>query len=245
MRLTKYIYIVIIVSLILSCGGGDDGTSGPPTPPDVMSPVATTLIFPEDDTVCNISEILSETQSRVTFQWNNSENTDSYELSIRNLNTGNILTSITNNTGSNIIESPLIIQRGTPYEWSVISMAEGTTETATSQTFRFFNEGPGLESFAPFPAEAVLPIQGNTANIAAGNMVTLEWTTSDIDNDITDFEVFFDTANPPVNNAGQVTESTIDVAVELNQIYFWQIITRDSNGNSSNSPIFQFRTPSN
>jgi hypothetical protein len=237
MKLKNNIFFSIIALLIASCGGSGSGSDDEPTIPEILSPAAASLIFPEDDTVCNISEILSETQSRVTFQWNASENTDSYELRVRNLNTGNVLTSTSNTT-----ESPLIIQRGTPYEWSVISLANGTNETATSASFRFFNEGPGLENFAPFPAEAVLPIPGSTVS-SSNSMTMLEWSASDIDGDINEFEIFLDTVNPPLESVGITQNTNIEINITTDQIYFWQIITRDGQGNASMSPIFQFRTP--
>jgi len=71
--------------LMLSCGGGSDDTTSEPEP--VMPPLATTLIFPENNTECNEGEIISDTESRVTFRWNASEFTDSYIVHLTNLNT--------------------------------------------------------------------------------------------------------------------------------------------------------------
>jgi hypothetical protein len=154
----KYITPVILLMLTISCGGSSENNDddGPepiaPTPP----PEAAILVFPENNTECNISEVLSNTQSTVPFLWNPSQNTDTYQISIRNLNTNTIVISqvVTNP------EADITLERGTPYEWSIESRANGTNETASSSSFRFFNEGPGIQNYAPFPAKAINPARG-------------------------------------------------------------------------------------
>ena len=236
MRL-KRVLVYSTVLLVISCGGGDGGDGGNPNPqpPEIQAPSAATLVFPEDNTECNISEVLSDTQSVVPFEWNASENTDSYRINITNLNT-NVLVI------SNTVPSPeamITLERGTPYAWFVVSQANGTNETATSATFRFFNEGPGIENYAPFPAEAVSPARGST--IATTNMVGLEWSASDIDNDALSFTVLFDTNENPTTEVGTLTETTLEVATSPGTTYFWRVITMDSANNSSQSEVFQFR----
>jgi len=233
----KYILPFIAISLFISCGGGggDDTPPPPPPPPAVPDPAAANLVFPEDNTECNISEVLSETQSTVTFMWEASENTDTYEVNIRNLNSNTTIMTTTANT-----EAPITIERGTPYEWFVVSSANGTNVTASSTMFRFFNEGPGIENYAPFPADAVNPARG--ANLdASTTMVTLEWSSGDIDDDIIDFEVFFGTESVPTTSLGSTAANTADATVASGQTYFWRVISRDDHGNSSQSEIFQFR----
>jgi len=235
----KYITLFCFISaFVLSCGGGDSGGGStpptPPPPPPVAAPSAATLIFPEDNTECNISDVLSDTQSTVTFQWNASENTDTYEVQVRNLNSNNTLTAFSNTT-----EVPITIERGTPYEWSVISSANGTNETATSAAFRFFNEGPGIENYAPFPADVIAPARGSTVPVST---VSLQWLGGDIDDDITGFEILFGTDSDPTNSIGSTTDETIDVDVMANTVYFWRVISTDGANNASTSEIFEFRT---
>jgi len=233
MRLVRFLLFGAVL-LILSCGGSDNGGDPDPQPPVIPAPSAATLIFPENNTECNISTVLSDTQSTVTFRWNASENTDSYVVILRNLNTNTIITG-----EATIAEAPITIQRGTPYEWSVVSEADGTNETATSETFRFFNEGPGIENYAPFPAEAVSPGRGET--ITSTNMVTLEWNATDIDNDALSFMVLFDTNAEPTTEIVAVTGNTTEVMTTPGTTYFWRVIATDSANNTSESEIFQFR----
>tara|TARA_R110002051_G_scaffold644_1_gene3191 strand:+ start:2402 stop:3115 length:714 start_codon:yes stop_codon:yes gene_type:complete len=235
MKTVKIPYILLCL-VIMACGGGDSGGGTPvvPTPEPVASPLATTLIFPENNKECTEGEVRNETQSIVNFQWNNSENTDSYEVNLKNLNNNNI-----SKTNSNTNSVNITLQRGVPYEWFVVSKAAGTNITANSSVWKFYNQGIGIENYAPFPAEAVNPKRG--ANLSPSTSVTLEWLGSDIDNDIIGYEILFDTNSTPNTVLGTTTETTMDATVISNQIYYWRVTTIDSRNNSSTSEIFQFR----
>ncbi|MEJ1224116.1 hypothetical protein [Sediminicola sp. 1XM1-17] len=234
MKTLKQIYLFPILMLI-SCGGGDSGgTPVVPPPEPVPSPLSATLIFPENNKECTEGTVENETQSTVNFQWNSSENTDSYEVNLKNLNTNNSQ-RVPASTNAVLIT----LNRGTPYEWSVTSKATGTNTTAQSEVWKFYNQGPGIENYAPFPADAVFPKRG--ANLASTNQVTLQWTGSDIDDDIASYSILLDTLEIPVAELGTTTENSIEATVSPGQTYFWQVITIDSQGNSSNSEIFSFR----
>ncbi|MFD2588419.1 hypothetical protein ACFSQJ_15895 [Croceitalea marina] len=227
-------FSLVISSCSSSSSGGSDDT---PPPPVVTPPSAVTLVFPENNTECNEGVVSSTdiTKSTVNFQWNASQNTDSYTVNLRNLNTNASFP-----TNSTTTSAQITIDRGTPYEWSVTSRATGVNETATSSAFKFFNEGPGIESHAPFPAEAISPSRG--ANLTATTTVNLEWEASDVDNDIASFEVFFGTETNPTTLVGNGPERNLDnIAVTSGTTYYWKIITSDRAENKSTSEIFQFR----
>lgn len=232
--------ILFIVACSSSSGGGSDDNDpmgGNDDPDPVPAPTSATLVFPEDDTECNTGVVdpADESVSTVTFEWNASQNTDSYTVTVTNLNTSTVT-----NMNSNSTEADITIERGVPYEWFVTSRAQGTTETAVSATFRFYNEGAGIENYAPFPAEAVNPARG--ANIAASATVTLEWSASDVDDDIVEYEVFFGTDADPQTSLGTTAESSFpDVAITTGTTYYWRVVTTDSQGNTSTSEVFQFR----
>jgi len=230
-----YSLLIGVLFLLAACGGGgDDPGTEPPPVVVVTPPSAATLIFPENNTECNEGEILNDSQSSVRFQWNASQNTDSYELTLRNLNNNN-----TARTNANTNEATITLLRGTPYEWFVISRANGTSETATSPTWKFYNQGPGVENYAPFPAEVVRPARG--ATVGATGTVLLEWTASDVDNDLSTFDVYFDTVETPVTLVGTTSETSLETAISANTVYYWRIVSRDSQGNTSESEVFEFR----
>ncbi|WP_373517140.1 hypothetical protein [Pricia sp.] len=237
----RHLVAVLIAILFASCGGGDDGggddgggsTPGP-DPDSAPAPLAAVLIFPDNNLECNEGSILSESQSNVTFEWNAAQNTDSYEVTVVNLNTN------TNQTSNSATTSKTItLERGSPYEWFVVSKANGTDKTATSPKWKFYNQGPGIENYAPFPADAVNPKRGET--LQATTKITLEWLGNDVDNDIESFEVFFGTEKDPTVSLGATAESTMEATVVSNQIYYWKVICTDSQGNTSQSEIFEFR----
>ena len=242
----KFYAISMLFLFLLSLGacsssGGDDDTSPPPPtgggdddPVVVPDPLAATLVFPEDDTECNEGTAINDEESTVTFQWNESQNTDSYSVTITNLNTGNSF-----NTVANTNEASITILRGTPYEWLVTSRANGTNETAQSATFRFYNEGPGVENYAPFPAEAINPTRGITLP-SSTTSVTLEWSASDIDEDIIVYEVFFGPQDS-IASQGATTDTTMELSVQSGNIYEWSIIVKDSQDNTSTSETFLFQ----
>ena len=223
------------LALTASCGGSGEGGGDPdPEPIPVPAPSAATLVFPADNTECNEGEILSDTQSRVLFQWNASQNTDSYQVNLINLNTNS--TALTNSTTN---EAEITLLRGVPYEWFVVSRANGTNETATSAAWRFYNAGAGITNYAPFPAEAVSP--GRGATISTASTVTLEWTGNDIDNDIVSYNLYFGTADPPALLETGITTTSFEVSVASGLTYYWQVETVDSAGNQTLSELFNFR----
>ena len=222
---------------LTACSGGDGGDGGDggntPTPTPNPEPKAATLIFPDNNSTCVEGVIVSEANNRITFQWSEAENANSYTLTIRNLNTGTEL-----NQAANTNQAAVTLQRGTPYQWFVVSKAQGSTATATSSTWKFFNAGDGISNYAPFPAEAVAPARG--AQIPTAETVTLQWNADDVDDDITGFDIYVDTSSDFTAAPTSTEENTLDITVASGQTYFWKVITFDSAGNNSQSEIFEF-----
>ena len=239
MKILKYTSIIVLLNLLLvSCGGGSDNENPvDPVVPVLLDPDAASLVFPEDNTECNegIVNTNDETKSTVTFQWLASENTDSYEIKLKNLVTGSITTAT-----STTNQKDVSINRGTPYEWYVNSLANGTASTATSNTWSFYNQGQGIENYAPFPAVAINPQRGSTITNTATS-ITLEWTTSDVDDDIVSYEVLFDTAEIPITSLGVSDVPNIEATITSGTTYYWVVITKDSFDNTSISELFEFR----
>ncbi len=225
--------VVFSFLILVSCGGGDDD---PATivPGPIPDPEASSLVFPENDKECNQGAVKNNIQSDVTFEWNTSKNTDSYEINLKNLNTGT-----TTKTTSSTNKVTITILRGTPYEWFVTSKASKTSVTATSTTWKFYNEGKGIENYAPFPASAISPARGSQIN--ESGTVSLQWSGSDVDNDIKDYEVFFETANPPTTSLGVITTTTKDATITSGSTYYWQVVTTDNQTNKSTSEVFEFK----
>jgi len=240
----QLLYITLISLFLAACSGGEPGET--PTPqPQVKTPTAASLVSPANNTECNQGNIISTDLSSVLFQWNPSENTNTYTLKVTNLNTNTVQEQSSSNTSLS-----MALKRGTPFSWKVVSKSNSTTQTAESGTFRFFNAGAPVENHTPFPAEAVSPSRG--ATLTGVTSITMEWESSDIDNDLAAHtvqllgssevldQVDFDNETT-VTYQTTTTQSINEVAVEAGKIYYWQVKSQDEVGNSATSEIFEFR----
>lgn len=233
MKTTHFFIPLLSMFIICSCGKDDGGTSGPPAPtPTPKVPEASTLLFPENNTECNEGSIVSVTESEVTFNWSTSENTDSYTITVINLSSNTVQTETLRGT-----EKMFRLMRGTPYEWFVESRNE--SGNVKSVKWRFFNEGPGIENYAPFPPEAISPKRGSTLDPTSE--VTLEWSANDVDNDLKEFEIYLGTTAKNVTLLATVTKKSHDISVKQATDYYWRVRAIDNEGNSANSEIFEFR----
>ncbi len=233
MKILKIACIGLLGVTLTACPGNkDDGPDdGPLGGGGEVGSV--TLVFPENDKECTEGKIESDTQSTITFQWQAREGVDSYEVNIKNLDAGTSSETLVDTN-----EADISLQRGVPYEWFVASKVEGSEETANSETWRFYSQGLGSLNYAPFPAEAVHPLRG--ASIAAATTLNLQWKGSDVDSDIAEYEILFGTEAPPTSALATTTESSASATITSGQTYYWRVITKDGQGNTSRSDVFDF-----
>ena len=222
----KFVFIVCGL-LILSCKKND-----PPKPPS-----AALLSFPLQNSECTTGIDLNETTSSVEFMWLKADNTKTYELRVTNIDL-----NITQTISTESLSASLPLTKGAPYSWVVLSRNTATQETATSAAWQFYNAG-SQTTHPPFPAQAVAPKSGASVVKDLNNEVELEWSAADVDGDIAGYEVYFDTVSPPVQLVASpsVGLSKVKVSVSSGEIYYWKILTRDREGNASNSGTFSFR----
>ena len=105
--------------------------------------------------------------------------------------------------------------------------------------------GDEIVNYAPFPAELIFPRSGKNVTPGVNNLITLSWTTSDVDGDLLKFEVYLDDndASTLIESIDYVEDNTsIEIEVQNNTKYYWKIISIDLNGNQSNSGVYAFRT---
>jgi len=233
-----FIYLFVFTICLLcvtncSGGGGDDPNPGP-DPVIIDPPGVATLIFPNENSECTEGANATSSESDVTFDWNDATNAESYQLYLKNLDTQ----TITNYTSS-ASQLSITLLRSTPYSWYVVSKNSGT-KTAQSATWKFYNDGVAVSSYAPFPAELVSPEMGTSLS-ASTTSVTLQWKGSDVDNDIVNYDVVFGTVNLPSNNLGTTNATEFSVDVTSGNTYYWRIVTTDGQNNSSESEVFQFK----
>lgn len=223
----RYIALLLLTFFFIGCKKKAD---------PILNPTKTTLILPAQGEVCVNSTVISEAKSAVNFNWSASKNTDSYEISVKNLLTGSVLSKITPAT-SILIE----LDRNTPFSWSIRSKSNSSSVVEESDSWKFYNPGPGVQYYAPFPAEIIAPIMGQNINTTDAK-VKLEWKGSDVDNDIKSYNVYFGTSVPVLIKEDVQDNFLAEVSVLPNTQYFWKVITTDKRGNTSDSGIYRFKT---
>jgi hypothetical protein len=204
--------------------------------PDLGEPSAVNLLFPAENSLCNVGTDSTTTESTVAFEWTPGDNADGYQLVVKNLNTGDSIAEITSDT-----KLSLRIKRACPFAWYVISKSNSYEKTAQSDIWKFYNAGEATENYAPFPAEILSPKMAETLS-ATDHVISLSWKANDIDGDIDAYDVYFGTTNPPVMMVSNVHETSLnDVIVTANTVYYWKVVTKDTSGNRSDSGVYQFK----
>ncbi|MDI9337041.1 MAG: hypothetical protein QM539_01310 [Alphaproteobacteria bacterium] len=181
------------------------------------------LTYPVNNTSC------LTTDTGVGFTWNNAVNTSKYKLYVTNLIDTNLKYADTTIVNYKNLMLPI----NQPYQWRVVSYGP-TNDSAVSDVQRFYLAGAASVNYAPFPAQAVLPIE--YARLLSP--VSLMWTGDDPDglNDIDYYEVWLD--DRIINS-----KSTITTQI-LNNIspgpHTWFINTIDKKENKTKSNTFHF-----
>jgi len=225
----KHLLLLFVCIAVISCK----------KPTKVIDPpTKAVLSLPANNEACTTGTPVSASLSAIVFKWAASQNAESYDLTIKNLESGVITTQTTT-----ALELPVTLARNMPYSWFVTAKSSKIATTAVSDIFKFYNVGEASSSFAPFPADMVTPKMAQRITPTAGK-ITLQWIGSDVDNDITNYDIYFGTtATPPLlkGNHG-ITSSLADVAVNAGTTYYWKVISKDAKGNTSDSGVHIFYT---
>ena len=194
------------------------------------------LQLPRNNEVCANGIIVSTSRSKILFKWDASKNTDSYVLSIKNLENGQISTYSTDKT-----QLEIELDRNLAYSWFITSKNTQINKEISTDLWKFYNPAPAQTSFSPFPAELIAPRYGEVIPLSA-TTVTLKWTAIDPDGDIDSYDVYLGNTNLPVLfRSGLKTVFLADLLLDRNKTYYWKISTRDLKGNRSNSDVYVFK----
>ncbi|MEJ2585655.1 MAG: hypothetical protein P8Z38_11680 [Robiginitalea sp.] len=209
----KLIFMGIIAGLLAACSKDD------PPPP---VPGETALVFPENNSLCVTGIPQSETTSEVTFRWQAATDADSYELLVTALGSSGVQRQIT--TGLSL---SVVLEKGAPYSWQVTSINQQSREETPSQVWQFFNAGAEV-SYPPFPARLLEPSSGASVLPDAVGEIQLRWELADPDNDLERCEVYLgtDPDDLPLHDVLGPTAVNLQVLVESDTVYYWQILIR-------------------
>ncbi|MBZ9630020.1 right-handed parallel beta-helix repeat-containing protein [Salegentibacter sp. LM13S] len=233
----KLLLIIIMGAIMVSCSKDDDAEVINDTVPGVAS-----LVLPEKNTECEVGAVVAN-MAEVAFEWSEASDAERYDLVITNLVTQEVTQRPNLNTTSLVVR----LERGNPYTWKVISKNDGE-ETTASESYRFYVAGVPGSNNVPFPATLVSPASGVMVSPVDGK-VTLQWdaASTDTDGDPLTYTLYADTVDgdqePPEEWTG-LTETSIEIEVEPNSIYYWHVETTDGK-NTAISNTFSFRTGEN
>jgi len=221
-------YLAFFLSFIFfSCG-----------PDPIPVPEPSLLIAPSNLNTCNTASRINDLERQVRFQWTAPLNTESYNLVVQNTLTGEQQTITTS-----LLTESIILTSGAPYQWYVISKSSLTGEEGKSSIWYFYLEGNPQASHFPFPALLLAPSDELIVSLNAINAFTFEWEGNDLDNDIQGYDFYLGTSSSFLNKEREaITSQQVTLVLISNTIYFWQIISKDLQGNRSTSEIYQFQT---
>ena len=239
MKLEYYFLYILSFVLIISCSAedNDSGTTTPPvtqqpttTPtPQVPTPGKSSLSAPENNEVCYEGEEVDGINSEVTFSWDASTDTDSYDLVITNQETNQ------SQIESGITSTSKVVTLATDisYRWKIVSKANDTNDTTESDTWQFYLAGDGQENYAPFPATILSPLSGAAVDSNNGS-ITLSWEGNDPDEvDNLTYTVYFDEIDGlQVPFEEESSETSLEVSVESGNTYYWRVKTTDGKSSS-------------
>jgi hypothetical protein len=239
MKLGYYFLYILSFVFIISCSAEDDGVSSLPPPttqqptptptPQVPAPGKSSLSAPENNEICYEGEAVNESNSAVTFSWDTSSDTSSYDLQITNQETNETQTE----GGITSTSKVVTLATDVSYSWKVVSKANDTSDTTNSDTWQFYLAGDGQENYAPFPATIISPTSGAAVD-SNGGKVILSWEGNDPDEgDSLTYTVYFDNID---GLQDPIEESTLDLSKEVDAesgtTYYWRIKTSDGSSSS-------------
>jgi hypothetical protein len=229
----KKSFLILASFILISCGGSDDDepTITPPTdanePPSV--PV---LIAPSDGLLC--------TDLSLDFSWNSSSDPDGDAISY-------VIQVATNNSFSENLQTKSIsgtsttfnLLTGKAYYWRVSAKDSKNNSSNYSTTRKFYSEGEGVSNHLPYAATLISPDLDSKLNT---NATTLEWSSSDVDNDPLAYDIYFGEVTNPAMVLENSSSTSYEVNLEANTIYYWKIIVKDDAGGEAIGQEWTFST---
>lgn len=195
------------------------------------------LVFPENNSECIAGISRSQTTSEVEFVWAATAHAVRYDLSVTRIGSGVFENITTANT-----RASLVLDKGAAYSWQVSARNSSGQQGPVSATWQFYNAGSDT-TYPPFPAVIKSPGSGESVTPDKSGQVVLLWSGADPDSDLTQFEVYFGTDAASLGQQATLTfdQTSYAVGVVSGTIYFWEIVSRDAEGNASRSGVYSFR----
>ena len=236
MKNLKNILGVLFLIAITACDKDDDNI----IEEEAKLPGEVLLIAPLKNQTCEEGIDVSNEISKVIFEWNEAENSESYDLIITDTESGTEVAAFKNLSSTS---RKVDLVKDKSYSWKVVSKNLDTPETGNSESWNFYLVGDPQSNYAPFPAEIVNPEPSSSVELADGK-VTLEWSGADPDGDELTYTIYLDKVDgkqEPKEDLQNLSGTSVEVELEANETYFWRVKSFDGQ-NSSYSPVHYFKT---
>ena len=215
--------------MVFFCGCGPD---------PIPDPEAAILLSPENLNNCSSASRVNDSERQVRFQWTKALFAERYELIVKN--------SVTQESfyiNTTLLNESLILPGASPYQWFVRSKSSLTPVTKDSSSWQFYLEGDPNTNYLPFPAILLAPQDNATVSLGDSDSFLLEWEGNDLDDDIISYDLYLGIdPNQLTLKEDKINSTEFSIILELDNKYYWQIITHDESQNQSKSSIFSFQT---
>ncbi len=188
------------------------------------------LASPLDNSTCEGVSV-SGTKCEVILSWEPTTDTDSYTLTVTNLETNKVVLI------KNSIETTsykLTLDKNVPFSWTVSSFDSSLRKNNSSSVWKFYaSAAESVANYAPFPADLIAPIQDKIVTAVDGK-ITLKWAGSDTDSNNLVYTVYLDKVDGKQTPAVSLTNlgaTQASVAVSSG-VYYWRVKTSDGNSSS-------------
>ena len=232
------LYLAVVAFSFWSCGGGggDNPTPTPtPTPTENNAPSQSSLTNPTDGQLC--------IDNSVSFSWTAATDPDGDAVKY-------LLEIATDNNFSQIAESfdnisgtsrTVNLDKGTAYYWRVRAKDSKNLNGDYSSTFDFYTEGEGVVNYLPFSPSVVSPALNA---IVQTDTATLEWDSSDVDNDPLTYTIYLEDVNPPTAmvSENQTGKTFTTATLTSGTTYYWKVEVSDDNGGTTIGQVWSFTT---
>ncbi len=229
----KKSFLILASYILISCGGSSESEDPIVTPPQSNdAPSVPTLKAPSDGLVC--------TDISLDFSWNSSSDPDGDGISY-------VIQVATNNSFSENLQTKSIsgttttfnLLKGLAYYWRVSAKDSKNKSSNFSTMRKFYSEGEGVSNHLPYAATLISPVLNTVINTAS---TTLEWSSSDLDNDPLKYDIYLGETNTPALVLENSSSTTYDVNLDANTIYYWKVVVKDDAGGEAVGQLWTFST---
>ncbi|MFV8224787.1 hypothetical protein [Christiangramia aquimixticola] len=224
----RFVYIILGLGITACSGEAVEGSKGPSN----KAPSAPRLISPENALACSYSPLSFEWETSTDPEGNNV----SYYLEVSKDENFNDLFA---QREVDTTKATLDLDKGSTYYWRVLAMDEKKKKSGYDETRSFYTEPNLAYNSIPQTPHSETPVNNSSINEFS---VSLGWESQDADGDSIKYDLYFGTDNPPSLIKENLIQTSLDVELELNTTYFWQVVAKDDKGAKAIGPVWTFNT---